>query len=434
MSGAYGNRFLDTGYLQSYEQTVRKIFKDPEQAAGYFSGIDADIKGRYLKTFLPARDVLGRAARRGLQFFPYDPFLEAIPIGAPREVAALDPASFPLTLRFDITGSDRATESIEITLKEPVSEADAEWLRQELAALSLERVPRTESPPPADAFSCPVAVHRFSRWFGAYLGIVAEARPEARDRFVNMLGERLDGFFPQLERTLGNAASLGKFAGIKKPLPVEKALRKGENPTGRFNPYGPLHDDAWRTTAECGRVAAILLFAPEKSDPFDWDYMKVAEWLETFFDSPQAAGVRKERAYHQVLYGPANERQDALRRLEGEPSGRLLRLLVRLVEAEGEGSSLREEAAKILSRQEAPERRGVFLRIAERQSPPELLRLAEETLADYPEEEVVQALLGLWRNKKLEWNSRYPARDAARKIAEKSSALRPRIEEGLREE
>ena len=229
MSGAYGNRFLATRYCWHAERTVRKIFKDDEQARHYHLEHDRAAKGR----FLAARSKW-EAALADLD--PFDPFREGTLV--------------------DVSAGDAWIEKIELTTK-PGADVDA--IRAALKAAA----PKFEGEGTAE-FRNPVAAVKWGETFGLYVGLTAECTADVALALEPRLRSLLDKLWPIAE---------AKTRELKFKRPVAKLLEKLD-PVRAFNPWGPLSDERFmRETCEVGSVAVRIAFAPDGQDRFwlkDW--------------------------------------------------------------------------------------------------------------------------------------------------------------------
>ena len=433
VSGPYIQSFAENDFLLSHTDTSYKIFRSPEDSHHWFVDKDKRVQ-REVAHNLPDLESLVLELKSAGALAPYNPFLAVFPLDTGEEVAELGTEAFPLTVSFRVSPSENPQRRLEVSLAKPVPTVAMTSLVRSASAFpwALPPAEAEEVPPP---YALPRPGTRTGVLVGYYVGAGVMARTETRARLEKMCAERVDRVFETLEPRWGTPSQLTAITKITTPLPLKKKLGS-DFPASRYNPNGPLLDDCWRARAERGRGLAVLLFTPDKARDHEQPPEEVNQRLSRALADPGELAHEKEMVYFQARFGKRSHQSNALYALESDKSPRCAALLEFLILGKSTDRSVQQKAAEMLRGIDSPRRKSAFLLVAQKQTPPALLREAAEGLEHYPEEPVIDALLGVWNNKSLTWNQRYPARDTLKKFiaaARLSPALIDRIKNGIRD-
>ena len=298
-SGSYGNSLASPSFRYTYVENVRKMFADPEQGDSYMASHDRELKLRFLGFQATAEKAIADARKAGTPVGPYDPFLPAVRLRKPADIAKIDRKAYPLNLVLDVS-DDRAKAGFEVTATKPWTAAQITSLSAALRRIakpvpssddSEDRTKREQARLDAAAFVAPIAVTHVDDRFGLYVGTVTEVAAKDRARLVAALQAKLDKLVPGVRTSLA-ATQVTTRLGVTALDPVKALIDKHpQKLPGAFHPWGPLvSGDLVRMSVSMGTVDAILMIAA--SGKYDWG--KLSAEMTTILRDAGAADAHRD--------------------------------------------------------------------------------------------------------------------------------------------
>ncbi len=243
---------------------------------------DIKIKNMLLSSIPSFEKIILNIKNQKISVTKYNPSLTTNLIHTDEKFEEFNNKKYPLNLRFKILSTDHdAVKYFDLTMESLPTAAQFSFLKSQIIKEETHETDVKSDSAAAATFSGPISVFKYSKYFGVYIGVNAEARTLAKNNIEAELLKSLDYIFPELEKKLSDPAKI-KDIGLNQAQLVEKKI-KNMNTTDVFNPYGPLYDEYARESISIGDTKLIILFSPDQVDVNQRPNSIFLNWLNEIF-------------------------------------------------------------------------------------------------------------------------------------------------------
>lgn len=266
LSNAYSKSFIERDYALEIEDTRRVRYHTDHAAADAIQNRDIEIKKIVLNSIPGYEKIILKIKNKKIPISSYNPTLETYLVQSVEQFEEIENKKYPLNIKIKIESKDQTKETyFDLTLLSAPTGEQLKVLYSEITKIETHILPIKTLPQDLDYLKgSPISVFRYSKYFGIYLGINADARKLARQDLETVFSKRLDFIFSELENKLSDPEKI-KDIGLDKAELMQKKI-KNLATADVFNPYGPLYDEYARESVTLGRTQLIILFSPAEVD------------------------------------------------------------------------------------------------------------------------------------------------------------------------